>query len=1416
MTFSRSILQLLVLLAMISLSMTTQGQETTEDLEYQYGLLATIKDDKGRTIQRVDDQLSFNWQDSLPDHRLAGSTFSGRWHGYVLIRSAGSYRLHLHASGDIKLSINQQPLVTQASDEASWSSSEPIELDFGFQEIDIQFKKTNANARFGVFWSGPTFQLEPLSRQHLFHDVDPTVSQGFEQGRQLVHALRCQACHSIAGVPAALMAPPLTRIDGNHKLEWIVDWLTDKDGLQGHDRRMPVMDVDLEQAIEIAAYLYQRTEESGRDDAAAVDDPDTTAAVGEQLLLTTGCLACHRLGRLGSNGPFAGPDLTTIGAKRPTGFFASWLESPEKINPHHRMPHFDLDEKQRTALVRFLESRDGDPAAAQLESDSQLRLRITAAAGMNDRVAAGKKLYDQLRCDACHGKGGEEKHLQPGGPLGRQSEWQQGCQQGQQAASGRPRYSLARQDREAVEVFLRSMQPAVPDQQQQPIPTSLRVAQRGCLACHARAGKPGLAPRLPDVADNHAALASLLPAMTPPSLNGVGDKLTDKALRDSITRAGKPHRPWLQVQMPKFHFADGEAEQLFQWLVDADRIPAGAPASHPVVNRDDDEAATAAGSRLVSTAGFGCTSCHDLGGIAPPKAPLNARGPDLTALAERIRRPWYERWVRNPRRIVPNMEMPSVQLAVKGVLGDDLAGQLDAVWYVLNKPGFKPLAPGALRVVRQTGQDAGPAAVLTDVLQLNGARYIKPVVIGLANRHNVLLDLESNRLIDWWQGDVASQRTLGKTWFWETTASSWLRGKPAGSEITLQVAGKSYQPEPRGQFATELDGWSHASGSAALSLEHRLKFLVEGDVRWLSVSQTFMPARSEFGVGFERIFFAKGLRDGETVQLQLFQPGQVSAEVQDGGLKVLLDEAGRAMIQIPAAAGTAIQQDGTLQLAAARGGRVLLPIRYESSLEVDHFPVVSVEIKPPLPQQLNVIPGLTVTRLPLADELMPTGLSWRSDGTLFISSLKGRIWSATDTNRDGMEDRLQVFGDELAAPFGLVAHDKYVDVINKYALLRLHDADGDGRVERTETVASGWGHTADYHDWIVGIATDPEGNYFAATPCQQDDRSLAAARMRGEVLRFVPRQPTRNDPRSFAVETMTAGHRFPIGLARNRRGELFVTDNQGNYNPFNELNHVVTGQRYGFINKLDRQPGFKPPLTAPAIDIPHPWTRSVNGICFLETPESMLAAGKKSSFGPWEGHLVGCEYDTRRLIRMSLQQVGDTIQGAAYPMTTEKPARGEPLLGPLACAISPQGDLYIGSIRDSGWGGANNIGTLVKVQVQPDKLPAGIAEVRANPDGLAIHFTRPVDPALAIDSENYTLTSYTRVSTPAYGGPDQGRAVHRPTSIKLSDDHTLVQLNLAELREGFVYELRLKKLVDDDQLFFPAEAYYTMRRKPAG
>jgi hypothetical protein len=836
-----------------------------------------------------------------------------------------------------------------------------------------------------------------------------------------------------------------------------------------------------------------------------------------------------------------------------------------------------------------------------------------------------------------------------------------------------------------------------------------------------------------------------------------------------------------------------------------------------------------AGTRLVTADGFGCTSCHQIGQTVPQKVALNARGTDLSLLGTRIRREWYDRWVRNPARIVPRMEMPSIVAPVRGVLHERLDDQLAAVWHVLNEPGFNPPLPNPIRVVRagNVPEKPEPPHVLTDVLEVGDKVYSRPLVIGLSNRHNVLFDLETGRLAEWWIGDTARQRTRGKSWYWEFGGTTLVQEPPDVVPIELVIGGKHYQPKASGQFVTEFDAISHsAENQGHIEFQHRLRYEVPGrQPISLLVNQHISRVITGGGIegaktsksAFFRLIEIANVPPDAEVALTVQSPQQAAIATADRTINpgthavVTALKGARETPRSPHPLGNADPQ-----VARAKGtedGVRWLELVYSTNVPVDQYIPVPVITPPPVAARLHVVPGYEATRLPLAEEEMPIALEWREDGTLIVCSLKGRVLLARDIDGDGLEDQMHPFSEELAAPYGALAHNGAIDVIAKYGLLRLHDQDGDGRAERTEVLASGWGYTTDYHDWAVGLERDAAGNYYIALPCQQDNRTPAAAHLRGQGIKLAPRKPTQDNPHHYSLEPFCAGLRFPMGLALDRGGNLFATDNQGNYNPFNELNHLMPGKRYGFINKLEFKPDFKPATESPALEIPHPWTRSVNGICFLYTPAAVREKLGRDRFGAFEGHLIGCEYDTRRLVRMSLQPIGDTFQGAVYPFSVEPPKNGEPLQGPIACRVSPQGDLYIGNIRDSGWGGDRNVGSIVRLRPSGE-LPAGIAEVRATAKGFSIDFTQPVDRERAANRKNYAISLYRRISTPAYGGPDVDRQSAEVKRVDVSPDGRRVELQLDKLREGFVYELHLSGLVAEGELFHPAEAHFTLRKAP--
>jgi cbb3-type cytochrome oxidase cytochrome c subunit/glucose/arabinose dehydrogenase len=1365
------ILLLAILVTHSATRIVAQDDEPEEAPEYLSGWIGTYSDDAGTVVRRVDGQMSFPWHQGRPDERLENGPFRVRWQGKLLTKIAGSYQIAAFSAGSVELRINDKVVLAADTTDAKWTMSEPIEFSFGRHDSELRLKSEPPQVELSLYWRGPGFDWEPLNPANLFHRTEASPPASFSAGKQLARALRCVACHQ---GQAALPAPQLKPGSGHVSREWVANHLIrSPDGAPRQHRRMPYFDMSPQDARDLATYLAEAT-----DDTSDLPNNDKQTREGRELFLKRGCVACHRMETVGSIHWLDGGDLTQIGGKRSTDYLRQWLTNPAELQTHHRMPKFKWAAGELELIVGFLASTA--PTRPKFEMGDAKR---------------GASLYQEHGCVHCHAE--KKPDSLPARPLGRNSAWDKACSGSPTVEANRkqPRYLLEATDCESLQDFFSQQRSAADDHSSAWQLGQQLFAEHRCAACHSRGGEPGLASKLRGVADRYPHLAPELPAVTPPSLNSVGDKLNVNALRKAIRRDGEAHRDWLTVQMPQFELPREYEDAIIAYLRGSDMFPPNGPQPKPA---EAPENLGNVGARLVTTDGFGCTSCHRIGKFKPPKAPLNARGPDLAMLGERINRQWFERWVRNPARIVPRMEMPSIKAPVHGVLDENLPAQLAAVWETLNQPGFAPPAPNPIRTVRRSGTSATERAVtLTDVVRLGDQKLIKPLIVGLANRHNLLFDLETASLALWWTGDTARQRTEGKIWFWEVANPSLLAKVDRVADISLIQEGRRVSPILRGQFVTEFDSLRYEGDTIRFS--YRLSFPPEVSAAPIIVVETLRPLWNESGEsGWRRHVEVQKTPPGWAAELQ------VDSVAAGSGSRVAV---GNVAVGNKATDAAQVSKEGWVPAQNQQW-----QVDYLTRQLVDKYATAEIPAHRAAVEKLPaIVPGFSAQTESLEGSIMPTGLAWLPDGRLVVCSLKGRVWLLTDSNNDGVFDKTEQFSDELAAPYGVaVGKDAtgqlYIDVINKYALLRLYDRDQDGFAEEVQTVASGWGHTSDYHDWALGMPRSDSGGYYISIPCQQDDRSKAASLHRGTVAELVPRQSTTTDPNLYSISPISAGHRFAMGIARNKAGQLFVTDNQGNYNPYNELNHVRPGKRYGFINKSERSPDFRPERTEPAINIPHPWTRSVNGICFLET-------AAENAFGPFTGHLVGCEYDTRRLIRMSLEEVNGNIQGAAYPLSQYQPVDGKSFLGPLIVEISPDGDLYVGGIRDSGWGGANNIGALTRLRFEPDQLGIGIAEVRAIRDGFEIDWTGPVDTEKAGLLEQYQLESARRESTPSYGGDDIDRRVENVVRVEVVSP-TRVRLHLAQLKPGFVYDIRVRNIAAGNQPFFPAEAFYSMQSVP--
>src|SRR5882672_2352451 len=236
---------------------------------------------------------------------------------------------------------------------------------------------------------------------------------------------------------------------------------------------------------------------------------------------------------------------------------------------------------------------------------------------------------------------------------------------------------------------------------------------------------------------------------------------------------------------------------------------------------------------------------------------------------------------------------------------------------------------------------------------------------------------------------------------------------------------------------------------------------------------------------------------------------------------------------------------------------------------------VSAQETPPQPDVLLFAPGIVAREIPVKLTNIDN-VRYAPDGRLFAAGYDGRVHVLTDTDGDGLEDKVTPYWDkrgELLTPVGMEIAPEGVYIASRGRISLLKDADGDGIADVAETVVSGWvqeKHNGNSRNDASGIALDAKGNLYFSLGCSDytnpflvDKEGVAHYDLkneRGTILKVSPDRKTR--------EIVCTGIRFAVGLAFNKHGDLFATDQEGDTwfpggNPLDELLHIVPGRTTG-------------------------------------------------------------------------------------------------------------------------------------------------------------------------------------------------------------------------------------------------------------
>lgn len=457
--------------------------------------------------------------------------------------------------------------------------------------------------------------------------------------------------------------------------------------------------------------------------------------------------------------------------------------------------------------------------------------------------------------------------------------------------------------------------------------------------------------------------------------------------------------------------------------------------------------------------------------------------------------------------------------------------------------------------------------------------------------------------------------------------------------------------------------------------------------------------------------------------------------------------------------------------------------------------VQSSESKKPASVRAEVTPGYVMESIPVPfDGCRVADVVFADDRTMYVIAMtEGQVWR-TRTPPLGSPEAVhwERYAAGLFHPTGLAIVDGRVFVAQKPEITELVDRDGDGVVDQYRTVATGWGLSLGWHEYCFGLATDAKKNlWFALNTGNFWTHAgfVNPGRWRGSIMRI--------DHGTENLEEVAKGLRVPNGIARGPNGDMFFTDNQGDWIQSCKVACVTPGRFYGHPeSKTDALPAETYPDGLSAAWLPYDDSRSTSGPAYDST------GGR---FGPFADQMfvgdVGYGTNTG-IMRVALEKVDGEYQGACFRFVKDQP------LGCQRMAFGPDHSLYMASLSSG-----------LERLVPTGRVPFAIHSLRVQPEGkgFAATFTKPLDADAKVDAATCRVKRYHYVYSGAYGSPKAGEQEVAVQSFELSGDRKTLTMKFPVGTHplGMVYDFAFAPLADSDgERLAHGEAWYTVHKIP--
>ena len=625
-----------------------------------------------------------------------------------------------------------------------------------------------------------------------------------ESGLLLISELGCSACHATSDrVLQKTLAPDL--VDAGHRLntQWVKDYLMDPHGKRPQTRMPDVLshldETSRQEVVEsIAAFLMFQQQPvvlpraNGASPVLHEFWNKGDSGNGSKLYHTVGCVACHEpdssyevmdqpasaldqlleqlepeeieeLGltqqlRVVPSVPVFRPgqdgDLHQKYTKQSLTLF---LMDPHRVRPAGQMPSLRLTSSEAADIAAYLfGSQKGVSAIADRSQNDRQQL--------SKQIEVGRSHFQRFGCASCHSQSSELADLKLTPLKQLNFKKKQTCLENPSGLM--PDYELDQEQRDAISTALGRLQ-VDSDKSASGLLGSVQVNVRqemvrlNCVACHERQFESsdsllgGLGRNRKPYVETTSKIDIGDEGRLPPSLTGVGAKLSSSGLKGVFSSKATKHRSFLTMRMPSYH--DGQVADLLKNLPIADDIDSSTEEEvFALAAKIPRSKLESIGRELINT---GCVECH----VFREEQLPGAVGVDIHGINQRLNASWFRQFLENPGKLKNRTRMPTFFPDGKSNRADLLDGNIDlqiaAIWHYLKKTNPLPekiletmsrdfeLVPGERpEVVRTFMKGVGTHAI----------------AVGFAEQVHFAFDSENIRLHQFWRGRFLDARG---TWF---------------------------------------------------------------------------------------------------------------------------------------------------------------------------------------------------------------------------------------------------------------------------------------------------------------------------------------------------------------------------------------------------------------------------------------------------------------------------------------------------------------------------------------------------------------------------------------------------------------------------------------------------------------------------